>query len=205
MKKTTTTQAKANTTKAQTAKSTKPTTTAQAKANNNAKPQTNKNVTKSFKSKTVQVEVTNIQLYDDVSVTIETDTLSSMQSWAYHTYRDLSEDSLYVDMAVADGKTDNLISRTEAELNQMMADAALMLSMADPDDDERYCVTGCNVFESCTGIISICRSFVNALHGNYNGVRLEPAKPSRKPGRISVVKTMSEGLKYTDIDEYDDF
>ena len=82
---------------------------------------------------------------------------------------------------------------TKAELNWMIAEAGLLLSISNPDDDERYCVTGANVFESCMGIISICNAYINAMH------------ETPKPGKISIVKTMSEGLKYTDADDWDDF
>ena len=139
MKKTTTTQAKVNTAKARTAAT---------------------QTAKSFKTetKTVQIDVTTVQLYDDVSVTIETNTLRKLQSWAFHTYRDLSENYLYFD------RGDFAIGYTETELNKMIADAGLLLSLSDPNSDDCYSVTGCNVFESCMGIISICREYINVLH-----------------------------------------
>lgn len=147
-------------------------TAAQTKTNNNAKQLT-------------------VKPYDDVPVTIENKTLGSLKSWAYHTYRDLSEDYLYFDRAYAKG-----MGYTEDELNSMIADARLILGLCDPYTDDRYSVTGANVFESCIGIINICKAYINALHES-----IKPAKSSH----ISVVKTMSEGLKYTETDEYDDF
>lgn len=134
----------------------------QAKANN--------------KVKANKIDLTTIQLYDDISVTIETKTLNKMKSWAFHTYRDLSEDCLHVGMAYEDGKTDNLISYTEDELKQMIVDAGLQLNLFDPNDDDRYVVTGTNVYESCMYIIDICKAYINALHGNYDAIGLVKSK-----------------------------
>lgn len=128
-----------------------------------------------------------------VTITVETKTLDKMQSWALHTYRDLETTMVYT----RDGKLDSydVDGFTKAELNWMIAEAGLLLSISNPDDDERYCVTGATVFESCMGIISICRAIINTMHSDVRS----------KPGKISVVKTMSEGLKYTDADDWDDF
>lgn len=129
-----------------------------------------------------------------ITISVDAKTLDKLQTWALHTYRDLSENYLHFDRAYAKGMFG--IGYTETELNQMIADAGLLLSLSNPYDDDRYCVTGANVFESCMGIISICKAYINALHESIE---------ASKPGRISVVKTMSEGLKYTDADDWDDF
>ena len=143
----------------------------QAKANNKAK-------ATAAQAKANKIDLTTVQLYDDISVTIETKTLDKMKSWAFHTYRDLSEDSIYVGMTYEDGKTDDIIGYTEEELNQMIIDAGLALNLFDPNDDDSYAVTGTNVYESCMRIIDICKAYIHALHGNYAEIGL--VKPKYK-------------------------
>ena len=159
--------------------------------------QTNKKVTKSFKTetKTVQVEVTNIQLYDDVSIAIESKTLDKMKSWAYHTEDDLSLILCQATSEYAEGKNDNLIPYpfTEDKLRDMIANAGLILNLFDEDNDTH---------KLCNAIIRDCFHFIDILHGNYSCLDL---RIDKKPGRISTVKTMSEGLKYTEVDDWDDF
>lgn len=155
-----------------------------AKANNDAKQtkttaeQTNKKVTKSFKTKTVQVEITNIQLYDDVAVSIESNTLDKMENWAYKVQEELAFDTPY----------------TEDELNEMIVDAGLMLNLFE-DKANKY---GDNTYKLCKSIIRMC------IH-RLDKIENSKSKETKKLGRISVVKTMSEGLKYTETDDWDDF
>lgn len=139
-------------------------------------------VTKSFKTKTetVQAEVTNIQLYDDIAVAIESKTLAKMEHWAYKVQEELEEMLCFDDERY-----------TEDELNEMIVDAGLMLNLFE-DKANEY---GYNTYKICKSIIRMC------IHGID---KIEDRK-TKKPGRISVVKTMSEGLKYTETDDWDDF
>ena len=103
-----------------------------------AEQQTNKKVTKSFKTetKTVQVEVTNIQLYDDVAVSLESDVLHKMENWAYKVQEELAFDTPY----------------TEDELNEMIVDAGLILNLFE-DKANEY---GDNTYQLCKSIIRMC-------------------------------------------------
>lgn len=149
------------------------------KANN----ETKANKTNVANTKIDAKQLTTVQIADDVSVTLEAKTLSEMESWAMHTYRDLSEDSIYVGMAYEDGKTD-IIGYTEDELNQMIANAGLIVNLFDSNDDNRYCVTGANVYESCMRIIDICKAYIHALHGNYDAIGL--VKPKYKSSTLPI-------------------
>jgi hypothetical protein len=158
-----------------------------------AEQQTNKKVTKSFKPKTVEVEVTNIQLYDEVAVSIESGILIDMESWAYHTEDDLALILCQAKSEYAEGKTTNLIPFTEDKLRDMIIRAGLILNLFDEDNDTH---------KLCRGIIRDCVYCIDILHGAYSCL---DCKNDKKPGRISTVKTMSEGLKYTETDDWDDF
>lgn len=151
-----------------------------------AEQQTNKKVTKSFKTKTVQVEVTNIQIYDDIAVSIESKTLDKMEHWAYKVHEELEEMLCFDDDRYS-----------EDELNEMIVDAGLMLNLFE-DKANEY---GNNTYKLCKSIIRMCIHRIDRLHEDNNNMITEP----KKPGRISAVKTMSEGLKYTETDDWDDF
>ena len=122
----------------------------------------NKKVTKSFKTetKTVQVELTTMQLFDDVSVTLETDTLADMEYWAYKTEDDLAYNLFDTERAYEDGKRDNLCIYTEDELNDMMVRAGLITNLFDKDSD---------TYALSLAIIKKCVRFLDILHGEYKG------------------------------------
>ena len=128
---------------------------------------TNKQTTKSFKTKTIDVELTNIQLYDDVSVTTELDTLSDMEYWAYHVEEELDRDLFDAARTYEDGMRDNLCLYTETELNDMIIRAGLIVNLFD-DKDNEY---GYNTHELCMSIIKKCCIFLNVLHGNYDNLK----------------------------------
>lgn len=125
----------------------------------------NKKVTKAFKTKTktVQVELSTMQLFDDVSVTIETDTLSDMEYWAYKTEDDLAYDLFETARAYEDGQTENLVTYSEDELDDMMVRAGLICNLFDKDS-ETYALS--------LAIIKYCIRFLDVLHGKYDCLKL---------------------------------
>lgn len=121
---------------------------------------TNANNKKVTKTKTVQVELSTMQLFDDVSVTIETDTLADMEYWAYKTEDNLAYDLFDAERAYEDGKRDNLCIYTEDELNDIMVRAGLITNLFDKDSD---------TYALSIAIIKKCVRFLDILHGEYKG------------------------------------
>lgn len=121
---------------------------------------TNANNKKVTKAKNVQVELSTMQLFDDVSVTIETDTLADMEYWAYKTEDNLAYDLFDAERAYEDGKRDNLCIYTEDELNDIMVRAGLITNLFDKDSD---------TYALSIAIIKKCVRFLDILHGEYKG------------------------------------
>lgn len=121
---------------------------------------TNANNKKVTKTKNVQVELSTMQLFDDVSVTIETDTLADMEYWAYKTEDNLAYDLFDAERAYEDGKRDNLCIYTEDELNDIMVRAGLITNLFDKDSD---------TYALSIAIIKKCVRFLDILHGEYKG------------------------------------
>lgn len=121
---------------------------------------TNANNKKVTKTKTVQVELTTMQLFDDVSVTLEIDTLSDMEYWAYKTEDNLAYDLFDAERAYENGKTENLVPYSEDALNDMMVRAGLICNLFDKDS-ETYALS--------LAIIKYCTRFLDMLHGEYKG------------------------------------
>lgn len=121
-------------------------------------------VNKVNNAKQTKIELTNIQLYDDVSVTLELDTLSDMEHWAYHTEEELTLSLFDATRAYEDGKTDNLVIYTEDELTNTIIRAGLVVNLFD-DEDNDY---GFNTHALCLVIIKKCTILIGVLHGNYD-------------------------------------
>ena len=133
---------------------------------NKTKANTNNNkVTKSFKTetKTVQVELTTMELFSDVSVTLETSTLLDMEHWAYKTEDVLAYDLFDTARAYEDGQTENLVTYSEDELNDMMVRAGLICNLFDKDSD---------TYALSQAVIKYCIRFLDVLHGNYDCLKL---------------------------------
>ena len=124
---------------------------------------TNANNKKVTKTKTVQVELTTMQLFDDVSVTIETDTLADMEFWAYKTEDDLAYDFFDTARAYEDGQTENLVPYSEDELDDIMVRAGLICNLFDKDSD---------TYALSKAVIKYCIRFLDVLHGNYDCLKL---------------------------------
>ena len=124
---------------------------------------TNANNKKVTKTKTVQVELTTMQLFDDVSVTLEIDTLSDMEYWAYKTEDNLGYDLFETARAYEDGKTENLVPYSEDELDDIMVRAGLICNLFDKDS-ETYALS--------KAVIKYCVRFLDVLHGNYDCLKL---------------------------------
>lgn len=124
----------------------------------------NVNKTNANKVGTKKIELTTMQLYDDVSVTTEIDTLSDMEYWAYHTDDDLEHDIVDAACAYHDGETTNLCPYTEDELNDMIVRAGLVVNLFD-DEDNAY---GFNTHALGMSIIKKCTAFITVLHGNFD-------------------------------------
>lgn len=107
------------------------------------------------------------QLSVGISAKIETKTLSDIESWAYHTERDLFDCYVGAVQAFEDGKTTNLIPYTEAELNDMIIHAGLAINVINPETPTNYW-TGLNEYEACMSIIKKCIGFIDVLHGKYD-------------------------------------
>lgn len=116
---------------------------------------------------TTKIELTNIQLYDDISVTTEIETLSDMENWAYHTEEELTLDLFNASRAYEDGKTDNIVLYTEDELNDMIIRAGLIANIFD-DEDNEY---DFNTHALALAIIKKCIAFINVLHGRYDDLK----------------------------------
>lgn len=112
------------------------------------------------KTGTKKIELTNIQLFDDVSVTLEIDTLPAMEHWAYKTEDDLAYNLFDAERAYEDGKRDNLCIYTEDELNDMMVRAGLITNLFDKYSD---------TYALSLAIIKKCVRFLDILHGEYKG------------------------------------
>lgn len=125
------------------------------------------NVNKVNNAKQTKIELTNIQLYDDISVTTELSTLSDMEYWAYRVEEELDRGLFDAARAYEDGKRDNLCLYTENELNDMIVRAGLVVNMFD-DEDNEY---GYNTHELGMSIIKKCCIFLNVLHGNYDDLK----------------------------------
>lgn len=117
---------------------------------------------------TTKIELTNIQLYDNISVTTEIETLSDMENWAYHTEEELTLDLFNASRAYEDGKTDNLVLYTEDELTDTIIRAGLVVNLFD-DEDNDY---GFNTHALCLAIIKKCTMLIGVLHGNYDCLKL---------------------------------
>lgn len=117
---------------------------------------------------TNKIELTNIQLYDDVSVTTDIETLSDMESWAYDTEEELALSIFDASRAYEDGKRDNLVLYTEAELTDMIIRAGLVVNLFD-DEDNDY---GFNTHALALAIIKKCTILIGVLHGNYDCLKL---------------------------------
>lgn len=111
-----------------------------------------------------KIEQTNIKLYDDVSVTIAIDTLSDMENWAYDTEEELAMALFDASRAYEDGKRDNLVLYTEAELTDNIIRAGLVVNLFD-DEDNYY---GFNPHALALAIIKKCNILIDVLHGNYD-------------------------------------
>lgn len=122
------------------------------------------NVNKVNKVNANKIELTNIQLYDDISVTTEIETLSDMESWAYKTEEELTLNLFDTTRAYEDGKTDNLVIYTEDELTDTIIRAGLVVNLFD-DEDNDY---GFNTHALCLAIIKKCTILIGVLHGNYD-------------------------------------
>ena len=120
------------------------------------------------KTNATKIELTNIQLYDDISVTTEIETLSDMENWAYHTEEELSMTLFDASRAYEDGKTDNLVLYTEDELTDTIIRAGLVVNLFD-DEDNDY---GFNVHALALAIIKKCTMLLAVLHGNYDCLKI---------------------------------
>lgn len=120
------------------------------------------------KTNATKIELTNIQLYDDISVTTEIETLSDMENWAYDTEEELALDLFDASRAYEDGKTDNLVLYTEDELTDTIIRAGLVVNLFD-DEDNDY---GFNVHALALAIIKKCTMLLAVLHGNYDCLKI---------------------------------
>lgn len=121
---------------------------------------------------TKKIELTTMQLYDDISVTTEIETLSEMETWAYKTEDDLAYDLFDTARAYEDGQTENLVPYSEDELNDIMVRAGLVANLFD-DEDNDY---GFNTHALCLAIIKYCIRFLDVLHGKYYCLELKTTK-----------------------------
>lgn len=121
-------------------------------------------VNKVNNAKQTKIELTNIQLYDDISVTTELSTLSDMEYWAYRVEEELDRDLFDAARAYEDGKRDNLCLYTEDELTNTIIRAGLVVNLFD-DKDNEY---GYNTHALAIAIIKKCCIFLDVLHGNYD-------------------------------------
>jgi hypothetical protein len=115
-----------------------------------------------------KIELTTMQLYDDISVTTEIETLSEMESWAYDTEEELSMAIFDASRAYEDGKTDNIVLYTEAELTDTIIRAGLVVNLFD-DEDNDY---GFNTHALSLAIIKKCTMLIGVLHGNYDCLKI---------------------------------
>lgn len=115
-----------------------------------------------------KIELTNIQLYDDISVTTEIDTLSDMEYWTYDIEEELTMTLFDAARAYEDGKRDNLVLYTEHELTDMIIRAGLIVNIFD-DEDNEY---GFNTHALALAIIKKCTILIGVLHGNYDCLKL---------------------------------
>ena len=113
---------------------------------------------------TTKTEQTNIQLYDDISVTIGIDTLSDIEKWTYDTEEELAITLFDASRAYEDGKRDNLVLYTEAELTDNIIRAGLVVNLFDDEDN----VYGFNPHALALAIIKKCTMLIGVLHGNYD-------------------------------------
>lgn len=113
---------------------------------------------------TNKTEQTNIQLYDDISVTTDIDTLSDMEKWTYDTEEELALSLFDASRAYEDGKRDNLVLYTEAELTDNIIRAGLVVNLFDDEDN----VYGFNTHALALAIIKKCTILIGVLHGNYD-------------------------------------
>lgn len=120
------------------------------------------------KTNATKIELTNIQLYDDVSVTTDIETLSDMEKWTYDTEEDLAMALFDASRAYEDGKRDNLVLYTEAELTDTIIRAGLVVNLFD-DEDNEY---GFNTHALSLAIIKKCTMLLAVLHGNYDCLKI---------------------------------
>lgn len=120
------------------------------------------------KTNATKIELTNIQLYDGISVTTEIDTLSDMEHWAYDTEEELALDLFDAARAYEDGKRENLVLYTEHELTETIIRAGLVVNLFD-DEDNAY---GFNTHALALAIIKKCTILIGVLHGNYEFLKL---------------------------------
>lgn len=142
----------------------------------------NNKVTKSFKTKTIEVELTTKQLYDDVSVTLEKGTLYDMEHWAYKTEDVLAYELFGTARACEDGQTEILVAYSEDELNDMMVRAGLICNLFDKDSD---------TYALSKAVIKYCVRLLDILHDTSYNTTVVPKTDSKS--------------KATSYDEYDDF
>ena len=116
------------------------------------------------KTNATKIELTTMQLYDDISVITEIETLSDMENWAYDTEEELALDLFDASRAYEDGKRDNLVLYTEDELTDNIIRAGLVVNLFD-DEDNDY---GFNPHALALAIIKKCTILIGVLHGNYD-------------------------------------
>jgi hypothetical protein len=131
-----------------------------------------KNVVKMTTTKQVEVEVTNIQLYNDVSVTVETDFIGWVEDWAERTEDLLADELLSAAKAYEDGNTEKLTIFTEDDLTDIMLKAGFAAHLFIDDDNYWDSMARRN----CIAIIQMCSRLIDVLHGHYDCLKLDTPK-----------------------------
>ena len=131
-------------------------------------------VTKAKANKTtkkVKVELTTLKIADDVSVTIETDSLSNLEYWAEKTEETLAFELFDAARAYEDGSTAKLTIFTEDELNSIMIKAGFAANLFTDNNDFARMAR-----ENCIAIIKTCTYLIDVLHGQYDCLKLETSE-----------------------------